>query len=85
MWDTLYSEEFARIAVEAENEETLEQTINEFFLTWLTVVMVVLQAPDNPNQLVLSGIPEITDVLDDSFVKCNDSCVSLCRADQTEC
>jgi hypothetical protein len=34
MRDTPYNEEFARVAIEAKNEETLEQTINELFLTW---------------------------------------------------
>jgi hypothetical protein len=65
-----YGEEFAIIAVEAEKEETLQQMINEIFLAWSIVVFVMLQAPDNPNQLILFGIPEITEVLDDSLVKC---------------
>jgi dynein heavy chain len=66
-----FSEAFATIAVEAENEETLESMINDLLFTWSTVQFIVLQAPDNVNQLVLFGIPEITEVLDDSLVKCS--------------
>lgn len=66
-----YSEEFAQIAIEAENEETLENMINEILYEWADINFIVLQSPDNPNSFILSGIPEITEALDDSLVKCS--------------
>jgi dynein heavy chain len=66
-----YSEEFAQIAVEAENEETLEQMLNDILFEWSDINFVVLQNPDNAQQLVLAGIQEITDALDESLVKCS--------------
>ena len=66
-----YSEEFASIAVEAENEETLEQMIKDIMVQWWDIYFQVIPTSDNPNLFVLAGIQEVTDVLDESMVKCS--------------
>lgn len=66
-----YSEEFATIAVEAENEDTLEQMIKDIMVQWWDIYFQVVPTADNPNLFVLSGIQEITDALDESLVKCS--------------
>ena len=66
-----YSEEFATIAIEAENEDTLEQMIKDIMVQWWDIYFQVIPTADNPNLFVVSGIQEVTDVLDESIVKCS--------------
>ncbi|OHT16379.1 Dynein heavy chain family protein [Tritrichomonas foetus] len=66
-----YSEEFATIAIEAENEDTLEQMIKDIMVQWWDIYFQVIPTADNPNLFVVSGIQDITDALDESLVKCS--------------
>jgi dynein heavy chain len=64
------SDEFSSIAVEAENEKTLVQMIDEILLTWASIKFEILTNTDS-NVLILGGLGDITDVLDQTTVKCS--------------
>jgi len=67
---TRFSDEFSQISVEAENEKTLLSMIEDILIEWSTVKFEIISLTDS-NVLTLGGLSEITEVLDDSLVKCS--------------
>lgn len=65
-----YSEEFAIIAVEAENEQTLVKMIEDILIQWAGIKFEILTNADT-NVLTLGGLTDVTDALDETLVKCS--------------